>query len=130
MIVDFKSKKIKKKNITNGVLAFVISESLQKIEPKNCTLQERSNWYRELLGIDNLLFFSENKDDNENITGYSLIILDITKDEYDQNITELNFAENGRTGRYTVPFIDVNSVPLGLIFNFKEIINKIKKEKK
>ena len=30
MIVDFKSKKIKKKNITNGVLAFVISESLQK----------------------------------------------------------------------------------------------------
>ena len=128
MIIDFKSKKIKKKNIANGILAFVISESLQKIEPKNYTLQNRSDWYRELLGIDNLLFFSENKDSDENVTGYSLIILDITKDEYDQNTTKLNFAESGRNGKYTVPFIDINNIPLGLIFNFKEIINNIKKE--
>ena len=128
MIVDFKSKKLKKKDMANGIVGFLISDNLLKIEPKNSTLQQRSDWYRKLLGIDNLLFFSENKDNSENVSGYSLIVLDINKDEYDPNTTKLNFAESGHTGKYTIPFIDINTIPLGLIFNFKEIINKIKGE--
>lgn len=124
MKIDFISKKVTKKSVANGLVMFVVPDVLYKLEPKNCTPKIRGDWYRELLDIDNLLFFSENES-NGIITGESLIILDIHKDEYDPALTELNFAENGKSGRYTTPIIDINRFNFGMLTNFKTVLDSI-----
>lgn len=128
--IDFNSKKTVIKTVANGIIRFIIPTTLYNLEPKDCSLQIRTEWYRKLLGIDNVLFFSENVGEDGEIVGESLVVLDIIKSEYSPTKTKLNFAENGHTGKYTTPIINIEAIPFGMLVSFGEILKQIKNENK
>lgn len=104
----------KKAKIANGVIGLKISDCIYRIEDSN----NRADWYRKFLGIDNALFFSEDINGGE-----TLIILDKTTTQCDIN-TKLIFAENGINGTYIVPIYSMDNLKLDTINKMDSLIPK------
>ena len=92
------TKKKHKKTITKGIYGIILPEAIYRVEDT----KNRAEWYRKLLNIDNALFFSENVGENGKVTGTTLIVLDVSKDEIHPGI-QIEFATEGKTGQYTIP---------------------------
>ena len=125
MGIDFKTKekKTKKATIANGIFGLVETEQMKRLYQN---YENKQDFYNDYLGINNAIFLSENKNGNV-VTSYTLIILDISKDEFWYGMP-LNFADGGHTGKYTIPIIDTRSLPLGIFNNFADFIEKFKSD--
>lgn len=127
MGIDFKRKekksKPKKATIANGIFGLLETEQMKRL----CqNYENKQDFYNDYLGISNAIFLSENKNGNV-VTSYTLIILDISKDEFWYGMP-LNFADGGHTGEYTIPIIDTRSLPLGIFDNFVDFIENFKND--
>lgn len=122
---EFKKKpkqRIKKEQM-NGVVRIPITPVLQELENR-FDPKYRDEFYRNLLGIDNAIFFSENIGNME--VPESIVVLDGHHKEFWYGM-KLNFAENGHTGAYTVPSLILDNIPLiALIDGIKISIERIK----
>ena len=119
LAIAFTKKKQIKKTITKGVYGIVLPEAIYRVEDS----KNRADWYRKLLNIDNALFFSENVGVDGHVTGTTLIILDVTKDEIHPGI-QIEFATEGKTGQYTIP-IFMSDALFGNYDDMKKFVKEI-----
>lgn len=117
MAIQFQSKKFKE---ARGLLGIYISKNITRVEDRS-SLKARADWYRKLLGIENALFFSENVDVKGSVTSETLVILDALPENIDA-YTEIIFASEGKTGKYTIPLFTSDS----LMSDIKELFRFIK----
>ena len=117
MAIPFQSKKLKE---ARGLLGIYLSKNITRVEDRSSP-KARADWYRKMLEIDNALFFSENVDAKGSVAGETLIILDAMPEHIDA-YTEIIFATEGKTGKYTVPLFTSDS----LMGNIKELFRLVK----